>query len=437
MKKTIQKIAVVFIFSILNLNAQDRNVVWVHGLDGNASSWEHYNQIFDDELTEFTNASSLRTTYPTGNGITHSADSVINSMNNYYGTSGADQAHNSRNLGIGHSMGGLMIREADHLRDNQTKNFGGYITVTSPNYGAPISNSLIDGSVENAAENACNKLVDGPAAQLFSLPWGIVSNLATNVLCDKFIDNDLVQGLQGTPVTNNDLRVGSQTINAINDYETNLPRISIWAEENSPVHWRMISSMLHGNDTQFVNTVNTARGVYNGFYVYNTSLAVVTGVLGFWNPFAWGATALYGYRATQWKKGRNWVDDSENIWSSLIKTTRREPQTYWVNTWIPCAYPPRIEVQQKSAKRDPDEDCGEWKWVQRTRYISVNYPSDGLLPQYTQELQDIPFGNRYKVNGANHLEVRNMTTDGNGVDETAVEFRRIFNRIPGDFFRTN
>ena len=49
------------------------------------------------------------------------------------------------------------------------------------------------------------------------------------VLCDKFIDNDLVQGLQGTPVTNNDLRVGSQTINAINDYETNLPRISIWA----------------------------------------------------------------------------------------------------------------------------------------------------------------------------------------------------------------
>jgi hypothetical protein len=73
----------------------------------------------------------------------------------------------------------------------------------------------------------------------------------------------------------------------------------------------------------------------------------------------------------------------------------------------------------------------------KTRYISVNYPSDGLLPQYTQELQGIPAKNKYKVNGANHIEVRNMTKDGNGVDETAVEFRRIFNRPFPDFFRTN
>jgi len=432
MKKTIQKIAllITFTFSMLNVTAQDRNVAWVHGLDGNASSWQHYNQIFDNER----NLNSLRTTYNTENGITNSANQVINSMNTRYGNN-TNGANNPQNLGIGHSMGGLMLRDTDRITANGTKKFGGYITVTSPNYGAPISNSLIDGSVENAAENACNKLVDGPAAQLFSLPWGIVSNLATNVLCDKFIDNDLVQGLQGSPITNNDLRVGSPTINAINNYDTNLPRISIWAEENSPVHWRMISSNLYGNDTKFVNTVNTARGVYNGFYIYNTSLAVVTGVFGFWNPFAWGLTATYIYRATQWKKGRNWIDDSENIWSSLIKTTRSEPQTYWVNTWIPCPYPPGIE--QRTANRPPDEDCGEWKWVQRTRYISVNYPSDGLLPQYTQELQGIPFGNRYKVEGANHIEVRNMTTDGNVVDETYEEFIKIFNRIPGDFFRTN
>lgn len=73
--------------------------------------------------------------------------------------------------------------------------------------------------------------------------------------------------------------------------------------------------------------------------------------------------------------------------------------------------------------------------VQHTRYISVNYPSDGLLPQYTQELQGIPFGNRYKVNGANHLEVRNMTADGNGVDETKDQFDLIFGRE--DWFGTN
>ena len=415
MKNTIQKIVllITFTFSLLNVIAQDRNVAWVHGLDGDASSWQHYNQLFDKERK----LNSLRTTYNTEKGITNSAKQVIKSMNIRYGNN-ANGANNSKNLGIGHSMGGLMLRDADRITANGTKKFGGYITVTSPNYGAPISNSLLDGSVEKAAQNACNKIADGPLAQAFSLPWGIISNLGTDFLCNKFIDNDLVQNLQGTPVTNEDLKIGSPTIDAINDYDTNLPRISIWAEENSPVHWRMISSQLYGNDTKFVNTVNTARGIYNGFYTYNTSLAVVTGVVGFWNPFAWGATALYGYRATQWKKGRNWIDDSENIWSSLIKTTRREKQTYWALTTV------------FGGVWTGDNTIGSLglSWKQHTRYISVNYPSDGLLPQYTQELQGIPFGNRYKVEGANHLEVRNMTTDGNGVDETKDVFDDIFDR---------
>lgn len=433
MKNTIQKIAllITFTFSLLNVIAQDRNVAWIHGFNRNANSWKHYNQIFDKER----NLNSLRTTYYTGNGITYSTNKVIRSMNTHY----REGANNPRNLGIGHSMGGLMLRDADRITANGTKKFGGYITVASPNYGAPITNSLLDGSVEKAAQNACNKLADGPLSQLLALPWGIISNLSTDVLCNVFIDNDLIQSFQGTPVTKKDLRVGSPTIDAINDYDTNLPRISIWAEENSPVHWRMISSQLYGNDTKFVNTVNRARGIYNGFYTYNTTLAVVSGVLGFFNPFAWGFTALYGYRATQWKKGRNWIDDSENIWSSLIKTTRSEPETYWVNTWIPCPYPPLgKEMHAKSVKRVPDpRDCGEWKQVQRTRFISVNYPSDGLLPQYTQELQGIPFGNRYKVQGANHTEVTNMTTDGNDVDETKDVFDDIFDRAFPDFFRTN
>lgn len=423
MKKILKNTAILIIFisSVLNTVAQ-RNVAWVHGLDGDASSWQHYNQIFDNER----NLNSLRATYNTKKGISNAADQVIKSMNARY----QNDANNSQNMGIGHSMGGLMLRDADRITGNGTKKFGGYITVTSPNYGAPISNSLLDGSVQRAGADACNKIADGPTSQLFSLPWGIISNLATNELCSKFIDNDLVQNLQGTPITNRDLSVGSSTIEKINNYNTNLPRISIWGEENSPVHWRMISSNLYGNDTKFVNIVKKGRGIYNGFYTYNTSLAVATGVFGFWNPFSWGFTALYGYRATQWKKGRNWIDDSENIWSSLIKTTRIEKKTYYSAVWNPCEYPPRNDVKIGVA-----DECEEWTWIKYTRNISVNYPSDGLLPQYTQELQGIYSGNKYKVEGANHLEVRNMTTDGNGVDETAIEFRKIFNRK--DWFKTD
>ena len=333
-----------------------------------------------------------------------------------------------------------MIRDVDRNTVSGSKNFGGYITVDSPNYGAPIANSYLDGSVENAAEDACNKLADGPSSELFNLPWGIVSNLATNALCNIFISNDLFQGYIGSTITANDLKEGSTTINQINAYSTSIPRISIWAEENSPVHWRMISSTLYNNDTKFVNMVNSARGVYNGFYITNTSLAVVSGVFGFWNPASWGATALFSYRASQWKKGRNWIDDSENIWSSLIKTTRQEQETYWVNLWEPCPYPPLLDELPKSANaaRVPlNDDCGEWKWEQRTRYISVNYPSDGLLPQYTQELQGILEGNKYKIEGANHMEVLDMsqsTLYGVPNDGTYKTLTDIFNRT--DWFDT-
>ena len=42
---------------------------------------------------------------------------------------------------------------------------------------------------------------------------------------------------------------------AINAYYTTTPRISIWAQENSPVHWRMISSATSGNENDIISVV--------------------------------------------------------------------------------------------------------------------------------------------------------------------------------------
>jgi len=431
---------VLLLFGAFNIFAQDRNVAWVHGLGGDAVSWQHYNAIFDAERK----INSLRTSYNTSNGIDVAANQVKSSMDSFYGSN----ANNSQNIGIGHSMGGLMIRDVDRLTLTGGKKFGGLITVASPNYGAPIANSLLDSSVQNAAANACNKLTDGPVSQLFGLPWVILPNLATNVLCNKFISNNLIQNLWGSPVTNSDLAVGSPTINSINNYNTQIPRISIWAEENSPVHWRLIGSQESGNDEAFLSTISSARGVYNGFYVYNTSMAVAAALSGLLNPLSWGDAALYIYRATQWANGRDWIDDSENIWCSLIKTTRIEQQTYWLEVWVPCAYPPGDLTKSAAGQNDGniaspyksiDPNCGTWEWRQFTRSISVIYPSDGFLPQYTQELQSIVSGNKYKISGANHIEVRDMSNSTlNGVpnDDTKLKFNQIFDRQQGDFFRT-
>ena len=65
--------------------------------------------------------------------------------------------------------------------------------------------------------------------------------------------------------------------------------------------------------------------------------------------------------------------------------------------------------------------------------IKINYPSDGLLPSYTQQLKGIPHGNVYRVDFANHLEVRNMSKCPQG-DGTYNTFTLILNR--NDIFGT-
>jgi hypothetical protein len=74
------------------------------------------------------------------------------------------------------------------------------------------------------------------------------------------------------------------------------------------------------------------------------------------------------------------------------------------------------------------EEC-EWQWVLVTtsQSVAVNYPSDGLLPEYSQKLQGLPSGNYYSIDGANHLEVRDMSNSSQG-DITYDTFYDIFNR---------
>jgi hypothetical protein len=44
--------------------------------------------------------------------------------------------------------------------------------------------------------------------------------------------------------------------------------------------------------------------------------------------------------------------------------------------------------------------------------------------------------NTYRVNKANHIEILDMTQDGNNTDETKDVFDDIFDRPFNDFFRT-
>jgi len=340
-------------------------------------------------------------------------------------------------------MGGVVLRNLDNsIPTASSKRIGGLITVNSPNYGAPIVNSIQNGSVLSAAQNGLNKLLKGPNAQLLQIPFNIITNtFYSDDIANAFITEEFINSyISGN--TANDLKPNSSCLNSINSYTSPIPQISIWGSENSPVHWRMLGSLMNygEDDYAFAKFVNIGRGVYNGWFVYNTTMAGVYAGLSFFQPWVLIASANCVYKATQWNQGKKWIDGSESVWCSLIETTKTEQRSYWVRVWFPCTYPP---IDKESADDDKlisiDPDCGHWVWKQRIRYVSVNYPSDGLLPQYTQELQSIPTGNRYRIDGANHMEVLDMsnsTLNGVRVDGTKNTLDLIFNRQTGDFFHT-
>lgn len=431
----------IYIFTLLflvNVSAQQlqgasRNIAWVHGLGDNQSAWQHYEQIFSQER----NINSMRKSHISKYGINYMANNITNNMDYHYGYS---QAHNSQNIGIGHSMGGLAIRDADRLHSNaNNKYFGGYITVSTPNYGAGIANSLLNGSLESAADDACDKLTAGPQASLAGSVISIIANATNLDMCSLFIDNTVsskIANYANQPAVQ-DLKRGSTTINSINNYTNNnnhnIPRISIYAEENSPVHWRLINSTGAVN-FNVLNAASTARDIYQGYFVWNRIKAIACGVGGFWNPWCWAGAAAFWYKANQWKKGRNWFDNSETIWNGLIQTTQLESHTYYEEVWVPCTYPP---LTPSFNGRNIDPNCGgHWEWQYVTRSVAVNYPSDGFIPKYSQIMKNNPTPNSiYRVNKANHIEVLDMTHDGNNVDETKQVLDDVFDR--NDFFKTN
>ena len=432
MKNLISIFLMVFLFTIPNIDvvSQNRNVVWVHGLGDDSGAWEHYATIFEAERQ----INNTRQSYGTSGGLGAAALQLKNSFTNT----------NATNLGIGHSMGGLMIRDVDRTTGTNDKRFGGFITVASPNYGAPIANSIQNGSVANAIAIAFYRLTAGPLYEPFGIPWTIITGWSTTKVAN--ILNDLVAKFNSASI--NDLQEGSPVLDLLNNFNSNAQMISIIGEETSPVHWRLASTMLYGagssgnpGDQQMASIINNIRGVYN-VWVETHEIARIAAL-------AMGNFFGAGYHSTafnEWKQGRDWLDESETIWCNLIKASRLE--SYIVGEWIeiPCTNPNcacKLQGPPGPGNHGPMIFwCEQHVYQEVTHWVTVNYGSDGLLPTYAQELKGVDIGsnNRYVINHANHMELLNMSYSKNASgypnDGTRNTLNEIFSRQPPSWFHT-
>jgi hypothetical protein len=390
----------------LKTNGQDRNVIWLHGFNGQSTDWQDFNNQFNNtfKITGF-----QPRTYSSSLGIQAYATNITNLNSGRF---------TNNLITIGHSMGGVVARRMDLTGQ---ANLGGLITVGSPLDGAGIASSVNFGFATAQIQNGVNQVSKGPIASL--LPIIRVFNVDIIDVINSLTNN----GLAITPSsfgqqTINDLQLGGGITNDMFANPTNLPKVSIYGNEESPVHWKVAAAGLkksQGLDLDLENIASIAEDIYYTSYVVNNTVGVVAAVVGFWNPFAWFAAAYWFWQADQWKQGYDWLCDSERIWNVLIGANIGFQQCFTYQAYI-CYYPSN------------SSSC----WQTRTSCFTseLNGQSDGFIPANSQTgVRSTSWlgVSQIEAFGVNHLEEIDVN---NGVMQT--KFAQIFDN-QGTYFFTN
>jgi hypothetical protein len=309
---------------------QDRNVIWLHGLNGQASDWAGFQNQFNGtfRMTGFQPSA-----YTSSNGIQQYANGIVNVNSGRF---------NNNLITIAHSMGGVAARRVDL---NGQADLGGIITVGAPLSGAGIASSVNNGSATVAVEQGIEQASKGPIAALIPIP--VLNNIIITEAIDKLRSSgtlNLGPNVFGQGAVT-DLQLGGGITTDMNANPTNLPKVSIFGNEESPVHWNIATTtakqagiQIGGQDIDLAVAADIAEDVYYTFYVVDMVEGSLAVAFGFWNPWAWLFAAIKFWQADQWKQGYDWFVDSERIWNVLIGSNVAANQCFTYQAYI-CYYP--------------------------------------------------------------------------------------------------
>lgn len=420
---------VLLVCSTLSLQAQ-RNVHWIHGLGGRATSWQQFSQEFGGQRQILENTHNE---YQSGNGV----GGMVADIQTQIGATAGGTA-----LGICHSMGGVAGRQLDVLNNGF---FSGIITFGSPLRGARIANNVNGTAAQDYVANAVSQLRKGPNRQLFPIPQIITySPVIQSILAilgihdiDDFIGQRVVQGqrneLNLTPATATDIGEESAYNQVFYNAVTQTPKLVYWGNEASPIHVRMFAGTqpeLLGHvisEQELVDGFNAVRQDYGNFRDVNYTLR-------------WAFPALFPYY--NWI-GNGWADgydylagQSENEWSNLIGAGYSYLQGYYSFEFVGTDYNAYQDCVNY-ANGDPQQiqNCENtyFQWVYHDYYVYVRDASDGLVPRRSQIGENTAWTN-------SNAEVRELPNNSHNEmrrsNESRDELNQAFdgNRRNGAFF---
>ena len=404
---------------------QDRNVVWVHGLNGSSQDWTNFRNQFNGShrINGF-----VPETYSSSNGIQSFANAISSSNFNRF-------APTSRPIAIAHSMGGTAVRRLDF-----TTNLGGIITVGSPLDGAGIATAVNNGSATAEIQNGVNQVARGPLSEILLV--NIVSALGISVtdVIQALINNGVIGSnpLAITPSafgvgSVNDLQLGGGITGDMNQNPTTRPKISIYGNLSSPVHWKMASTALSASGTTILGQSNVdlaeaaseVEDIYYAAFVLHVGLGVIYSVGGFFQPWLWWLAAVQFWKAYEWKVGYDWLRDSERIWNVIIAANLPSFQSQCFSyTQFVCSYSNNANFMNPSC----------WQPVTYCFSTVLTGKSDGFIAAGSQAGFNSPSwagAARVEAFDVNHFQ--EFDTNSSVMQGT---FAAVFNGDYGGYFQT-
>jgi hypothetical protein len=316
---------------------------------------------------------------------------------------------------VAHSFGGVAVRHMD--RTDATHKLGGIITVGSPLNGAGIATSMNNGYATEFGINATHQIFRGPSSSLSSVISANVHN-GIGILRDILVTL-FTQGNQST----RDMALGSSFITTdINASPTSTPKVSIYGNEVSPVHWNFFKSMW-GKDVPTIAA--TVEDVYLAVSIVYGAIGVTQVVMGFWNPALWWNAYLNIWRATEWFAGYSWIHNSEREWDVLIGSNAPAPQQCNTYTGFVCSYSNNANFTNPSC----------WRTVTSCYTPQMLGKSDGFIACSSQRglgsnsWAGVPTVEAFNVNHFSEHDKDNATMES--------KFTAIFRGDYGGYFQTD
>lgn len=464
---------------IQSMDTNYRRIHFIHGLGGDASSWQRASDACWDQSLNipFFPARKVEVSRPE---YIYSTNTTLNSAAYDVRQQIRNQSLNdilqynivpNRSILIGHSQGGMIIRALVHMDLGPNANipyfgkgYGGIVTIASPLQGAQIINNRE--MIEQMANDACISLMKGPGTSNTALNVILKlfgKELTSSTVCNM-ISNEILPIFFSQYYDNitNDYKVGAPAISTFNadvqypSYMT-MPKIAIYGlEPRENILWRTGNWLINNpndfepfkanDDWNFYLTV--IKPTYNHYLSktinYANRINLLQMVQNNIPPLLMPTTTIvhnllivnYMKKMIAWGAGVDWFNNANADWETIIGArsyTLYTDTTYYcqncagASSWI---LTPNIQTcLSKNCRIMIPVPSLKVQWTYKPNDGIVLAESASDLPGATAVPPRISITNLSSYDGSSHMQIRN--------DEyLRISFFKLFEGDYGTFFKT-